>query len=545
MKKDLCYKTVIFILVNCFLLHLQLLSQANTKLSNLVAPTAVNVDLLPGGNGLRNLGSTTNDWKNFYLTGYVFKGTERFISNPGTANTFLGLSAGRVTSTGQFNTGVGYRTLYSNTIGKYNSAFGSEALFLNTTGSYNTAGGLFAQYKNTSGNYNTSYGYSALYTNTTGGPNTAIGYQALYSNTTGSLNTAVGFVALENNTTGTFNTACGYSTLVFNSTGRFNTTQGAEAMFNNTIGLLNTSQGYHSLHENVTGSYNTAVGANANVTVGNLTNATALGSNAIVNASNKVRIGDANVTVVESQVGSWTTSDGRFKTNIKEDVKGLEFIKLLRPVMYNFDAAKFEAYLMQNDPDSIKSRRLQETSEAAQKTFAIRQTGLIAQEVAEAAKKAGYDFNGVHAPENPTDNWSLSYEKLVVPLIKAVQEQQQKIEKLEQENSDIKNQLTELKALVMGHTGAGTISGSEVMLEQNTPNPFDHTTSIKYAIPSGFQSAQLLITDNSGRTIKAIALTSTSGVAHLDGYLLSGGSYNYSLVIDGKIALTKKMVITK
>lgn len=530
-------------LVNCFLFHYQLLSQANTKLSNLVAPTAVSQSLLPGSTGTKDLGSTTLNWRHIYFSGNLFKGSQSFLSNTGTGNTFLGILAGRVNS-GQYNTGVGYHVLYSNTSGKYNSAFGSEVLFRNSTGSYNTAGGLFAQYNNTSGNYNTSYGYRALYRNTTGGPNVAIGFSALDSNTTGSLNTALGFVALLNNTTGNFNTAVGYSTLTFNKIGLFNTTVGAEAMFN-TIGSYNTSQGYYSLHSNGAGNYNTAIGSYANVSTDNLSNTTALGYNAIVNASNKVRIGDANVTVVESQVGSWTTSDGRFKSNIKEEVKGLEFIKLLRPVMYNFDAAKFEAFLMQNDPDSIKSRKLQQNSEAAQKTFAIRQTGLIAQEVADAAKKAGYDFNGVHAPENPTDNWSLSYEKLVVPLIKAVQEQQQQIDKLEQENNDIKNQLAELKALVTGHTGPGSTSMSDVVLEQNTPNPFDRSTSIKYAIPSGFQNAQLLITDNSGRTIKTIALTAASGVAHLDGNLVSSGSYNYSLVIDGIITMTKKMVVAK
>jgi hypothetical protein len=545
MKNGLSCKTILFVLINCFLLHSQLYSQANTKLSNLIAPTAINQPLLPNSTGTKDLGSATLNWRNLYFSGNLYKGSQRFLSNNGSGNTFLGLLAGRVISTGQFNTGMGYHALYSTTSGKYNSAFGSEVLFSNSTGSYNTAAGRFAQYKNTSGNYNTSYGYSALYNNTTGGPNTAIGFDALYTNTTGANNTALGFSALNYNTTGNFNTATGYSTLTFNSTGTFNTTQGAEAMFNNTTGLLNTSQGYYSLHANSTGSHNTAIGAYANVTVDNLSNATALGSNAVVNANNKVRIGDVNVTVVESQVGSWTTSDGRFKTNIKEEVKGLEFIKLLRPVVYNFDAAKFEAHLIQNYPDSIKSRSLQQNREATQKTSAIRQTGLIAQEVAEAARKVNYDFNGVHAPENPTDNWSLSYEKLVVPLIKAVQEQQQQIDKLEQENSEIKNQLAELKALVMGHTGLSTTSMSEAVLEQNTPNPFDRSTSIKYAIPSNFQSAQLLITDNAGRTIKAIALTSASGVAYLDGYLLSGGTYTYSLVIDGKITLTKKMVVTK
>lgn len=74
-----------------------------------------------------------------------------------------------------------------------------------------------------------------------------------------------------------------------------------------------------------------------------MANATAVGSGAIVNASNKIRLGNA-VTVVEGPV-AYTVSDGRFKNNISEnDVEGLDFIKLLRPVVYNFDTKNFRNF---------------------------------------------------------------------------------------------------------------------------------------------------------------------------------------------------------
>src|SRR6266542_2549003 len=48
-------------------------AQANTKLSNLVSPTAVNVNLLPGGTtGTKNLGSVTKRWKDGYFNGTVY-----------------------------------------------------------------------------------------------------------------------------------------------------------------------------------------------------------------------------------------------------------------------------------------------------------------------------------------------------------------------------------------------------------------------------------------------------------------------------------------
>ena len=54
-------------------------------------------------------------------------------------------------------------------------------------------------------------------------------------------------------------------------------------------------------------------------------------------------------------------------------------------------------------------------------------TGFIAQDVEKTAKELGYNFDGVNAPTNSTDNYSLAYSQFVVPLVKAVQEQQKMI----------------------------------------------------------------------------------------------------------------------
>ena len=58
-------------------------------------------------------------------------------------------------------------------------------------------------------------------------------------------------------------------------------------------------------------------------------------------------------------------------------------------------------------------------------------TGFIAQEVEAAAKNIGYDFSGVDAPKNEKDMYGLRYAEIVVPLVKAVQELNQKNETLE------------------------------------------------------------------------------------------------------------------
>ena len=63
----------------------------------------------------------------------------------------------------------------------------------------------------------------------------------------------------------------------------------------------------------------------------------------------------------------------------------------------------------------------------------IRRTGFIAQEVEQAAIKTGYDFSGIIKPQTSNDHYSLSYESFVVPLVKAVQEQEKIIDNLKKE----------------------------------------------------------------------------------------------------------------
>src|SRR6185436_17381936 len=65
-------------------------AQANTKLSNLVAPTAVNVNLIPGGTtGTKDIGSNTKRWRNGYYNASVYAyGVGSSYGVYGTAGTY-------------------------------------------------------------------------------------------------------------------------------------------------------------------------------------------------------------------------------------------------------------------------------------------------------------------------------------------------------------------------------------------------------------------------------------------------------------------------
>jgi hypothetical protein len=242
-------------------------------------------------------------------------------------------------------------------------------------------------------------------------------------------NTALGVSTLNSNVDGYANTAIGYASLYANTDGIQNTTIGNQSLNSNTTGNGNTANGHQSLSSNTTGSNNTALGFQANVNTGALNNATAIGSGAIATSSNMVRIGNATVTVIEGQVAFTSVSDARIKENIKETVPGLAFIAELRPVTYTLNIQKQEAITMQAMPDSIKAKHSLSNDKNTSANNIVR-TGFIAQEVEAAAKKIGYDFDGVSTPQNETDLYGIRYAEFVVPLVKAVQEQQLIIEKL-------------------------------------------------------------------------------------------------------------------
>ena len=65
------------------------------------------------------------------------------------------------------------------------------------------------------------------------------------------------------------------------------------------------------------------------MSAGNLTNATAIGFGAIVNASNKIRLGNTAVTVIEGQVAFTASSDKTKKENF-QPVDGEEVLGKIR-----------------------------------------------------------------------------------------------------------------------------------------------------------------------------------------------------------------------
>jgi len=125
-----------------------------------------------------------------------------------------------------------------------------------------------------------------------------------------------------------------------------------------------------------------------------------------VDADNKIVIGNSSI-LSNGGYQLWSVySDGRFKENVSEDVPGLVFINLLRPVTYDRNIRKLDELLGVRETTEWEGRYDAEN---------VRYTGFIAQEVEQAAEQVGYDFSGVDKTGNVM---ALRYAEFIVPLVK-------------------------------------------------------------------------------------------------------------------------------
>jgi hypothetical protein len=246
------------------------------------------------------------------------------------------------------------------------------------------------------------------------------------------------------------------------------------------------------------------------------------------------------------------------KKNIRQNVPGLEFINKLTPITYNLDLDEADKIIARPAMKDKDGKIIQPSTDetAARKTKEqIVYTGFVAQDVEKVAKDLNYDFSGVDKPGNANTLYGLRYSDFVVPLVKAVQELSAKNDSLQKQNDAFELRIEKLEALMNGQQSittnalSQTINISSASLEQNIPNPFDHTTIIHYTLPQFLNSgtsAQILITDNSGKTLKQVNISGAGkGSVNVDASTLSPGAYHYSLVVDGKVITTKQMVLAK
>ena len=234
-------------------------------------------------------------------------------------------------------------------------------------------------------------------------------------------------------------------------------------------------------------------------------------------------------------------SDSKLKENIQPLTNAMDIIKQLQPKTFTFKAASFPSIHLP----------------------AGQQYGLIAQEVSPilptlvstTIHPAVYDSVG-NMVYDTVQSKSLNYEAFIPILIEGMKELNQSNTQKDSVITSLNDRLTLLESMVsqccQQNGGAKIINqknvelANTIILNQNVPNPFAEKTTISYYIPDNAGYAQLIFTDNLGKIIKTVDLTEKgNGMITVFAENLSSGIYTYSLIIDGKVIDTKKMVKNK
>lgn len=248
--------------------------------------------------------------------GEITFGGNRWISNFGTNNTFVGQSSGNTTLTAlnaTGNTGVGENSLSSLVDGADNVALGRAALNAVTTGSSNNAIGATCLTLLTSGSLNVANGFGALSALLSGNRNIALGQNAGVNYVAGESSNIVisnAGVAAESNVLriGTYGSGNSqqnksYIAATYSNFGTRNTFVG-ELAGNFTLTLSdNVGVGYQSLKALTNGDSNTAVGSNALASATSANSNSALGTNSL----NACTTGLANTALGDYTLSNLTT----------------------------------------------------------------------------------------------------------------------------------------------------------------------------------------------------------------------------------------------
>lgn len=215
--------------------------------------------------------------------------------------------------------------------------------------------------------------------------------------------------------------------------------------------------------------------------------------------------------------GGYVTSDSRFKKDLKRLDNSTQKLFSLSGITYNYKADEFKNWNFSKE----------------------KQIGFLAQEVQKAFPElVSKDSNGY---------LSVNYIGLIPVIVEALKEQQKTIEAKDDQVKALEERIASMEK-AMGIQSKNAFSSGDATrsrLYQNNPNPASQLTSITYEIPASTGQATLFIHDIQGKPLKQVNLTTKGkGSVNIQAKELGSGIYIYSLVVDGVIIETHKMILT-
>ena len=144
--------------------------------------------------------------------------------------------------------------------------------------------------------------------------------------------------------------------------------------------------------------------------------------------------------------------------------------------------------------------------------------------------------------EDEQGNYSINYSEMVPLLLQSIRELKAEVEELKGEKNGGVQRLNAKATSIESESESTDI----VRMSQNKPNPFSESSVITLSIPEGTKSAAIYIYDLSGKQVKNIPVDKR-GETDITVYAseLSEGMFVYSLVTDGTVAATRRMMVVK
>jgi hypothetical protein len=259
--------------------------------------------------------------------------------------------------------------------------------------------------------------------------------------------------------------------------------------------------------------------------------------------------------------GTIYPSDANFKENINTLQSADSLLNLLNPVSYDYKTDEYPQFNFDEE----------------------NQMGLLAQEVEQIlptivkTKNSPVHYDSIGNELFPSVEFkSLDYTKLIPLLIAGHKEQATIIDSMSTANdslqsqiTDLNNRLTQLENCLSGilpflcqmsnsaiqptqeevqnqlrtAINVNLSDRNAIVLNQNVPNPFAESTVITYSIPASVQKAQIHFYDGQGKLINSVdVIERGNGQLNVFANDLSTGVYTYSLVADGQVVATKRMM---
>lgn len=224
----------------------------------------------------------------------------------------------------------------------------------------------------------------------------------------------------------------------------------------------------------------------------------------------------------------WQSSDATLKNNVSPMLNNTSIIMQLQPKSYLFNHTIHPELVLPTGTHY----------------------GLIAQEleqiVPELVKEVNFpaQFDSTGALKSAAFSFkSVNYIEVIPFLIGAIQEMNLELDSLKQlvssnsakNTGSIIDNSIETKIVLTNKQG--------IILNQNDPNPFSESTKIRYFLPEEVNNARLIFSTENGIVIKSVQLNDRGeGVIDVYASDLSNGLYIYTLIVDGKIIESKKMI---